>query len=495
MLSRSGLICLSGALRRYICSLPTSEPKAPFMRTEVPGPESKKLINEMETIHQATSVKFFADYEKSFGNYLVDADGNNLLDVYTQISSLPLGYNHPELIETARENRFLTCSVSRPALGGYPRTDFVQILKNSLGQVAPKGLGHVQAMLCGTSANENAIKTAFIHYQTRKRGGKLPSKEDMESCMNNEIPGSPNLCVLGFRGSFHGRSLGMLSITRSKAIHKVDIPALKWPVANFPRYLYPLDENKKYNEEQDKKCLEEVAKLIDEGKQKGNEVAALIVEPIQCEGGDHHASPAFFRGLQKVCENKGVYFIVDEVQTGGGICGTFWVHEQWGLPTPPDFVTFSKKLLTGGYYYKDSLRVNEPYRIYNTWMGEPTKLVLLEKIVQVIKRDQLVSKAKNVGNDLLAELKNLEKCYPHLLKNSRGLGTLCSFDMPNPTIRDKFLNTAINLGLHIGGCGDATIRFRPALIFQGKQLETTINLLESAFEKMKTFDIDFTDDF
>uniref|UniRef100_A0A915MFM8 4-aminobutyrate aminotransferase n=1 Tax=Meloidogyne javanica TaxID=6303 RepID=A0A915MFM8_MELJA len=254
--------------------------------------------------------------------------------------------------------------------------------------------------------------------------------------------------------------------------------ALKWPVANFPRYLYPLDENKKYNEEQDKKCLEEVAKLIDEG-----------------EGGDHHASPAFFRGLQKVCENKGIYFIVDEVQTGGGICGTFWVHEQWGLPTPPDFVTFSKKLLTGGYYYKDSLRVNEPYRIYNTWMGEPTKLVLLEKIVQVIKRDQLVQKAKNVGNDLLAELKNLEKCYPHLLKNSRGLGTLCSFDMPNPTIRDKFLNTAINLGLHIGGCGDSTIRFRPALIFEEKHLETTINLLESAFEKMKTFDIDFTDDF
>uniref|UniRef100_A0A915M1D8 Uncharacterized protein n=1 Tax=Meloidogyne javanica TaxID=6303 RepID=A0A915M1D8_MELJA len=181
-------------LRRYSCSIPTSEPKAPLMRTEVPGPESKKLINEMETIHQATSVKFFADYEKSFGNYLVDADGNNLLDVYTQISSLPLGYNHPELIETARENRFLV--VSRPALGGYPRTDFVQTLKNSLGQVAPKGLRHVQAMLCGTSANENAIKTAFIHYQTRKRGGKLPSKEDMESCMNNEIPGSPNLCVL-----------------------------------------------------------------------------------------------------------------------------------------------------------------------------------------------------------------------------------------------------------------------------------------------------------
>uniref|UniRef100_A0A1I8BCI3 Gamma-amino-N-butyrate transaminase n=1 Tax=Meloidogyne hapla TaxID=6305 RepID=A0A1I8BCI3_MELHA len=467
MQSRSGLICLNGALRRYLCSLPTSEPNAPLMRTEVPGPESKKLKEGMETIHQATSVKFFVDYEKSFGNYLVDADGNNLL----------------------------TCAVSRPALGGYPRTDFVQLLKNSLGEVAPKGLEHAQAMLCGTSANENAIKTAFIHYQTRKRGGKPPSQEDMDSCMKNEIPGTPNLSVLGFNGSFHGRSLGMLSITRSKAIHKVDIPAFKWPVANFPRYLYPLAENKKYNDEQDKNCLEDVGKLIDAGKQKGNEVAAVIVEPIQCEGGDHHASPTFFRGLQKICQEKGVYFIVDEVQTGGGICGTFWAHEQWELPTPPDFVTFSKKLLTGGYYYKNSLRVNEPYRIYNTWMGEPTKLVLLEKIVQIVKRDQLVNKAKNIGNSLLVELNKLEKRYPNMLKNSRGIGTLCSFDMPNPTIRDKFVDTAINLGLHIGGCGNSTIRFRPALIFEEKHLETTVNLLETAFEKMKPFDIQFSDDF
>ena len=82
-------------------------------------------------------------------------------------------------------------------MGGYPRTDFVQLLKNSLGQVAPKGLSHVQAMLCGTSSNENAIKTAFIHYQTCKRGGKPPSQEDMNSCMSNQLPGTPNLSVLG----------------------------------------------------------------------------------------------------------------------------------------------------------------------------------------------------------------------------------------------------------------------------------------------------------
>ncbi|KAF7637224.1 hypothetical protein Mgra_00003400 [Meloidogyne graminicola] len=299
MLSKKGIICLNQVFCRHLTSLPTVEPNAPIMHTPVPGPESKKLREQMETVHQATSVKFFANYEKSFGNYLVDADDNSLLDVYTQISSLPLGYNHPELIELAKETRFLTCSVSRPALGGYPRTDFVQSLKNSLGKVAPPGLVHVQAMLCGTSANENAIKTAFIHYQTRKRGGNIPTKEDMDSCMNNELPGTPNLSVLGFNGSFHGRSLGMLSLTRSKAIHKVDIPAFKWPSANFPRYLYPLEENKKYNDEQDKKCLDEVVELIEAGKREGTEVAAVIVEPIQCEGGDNHASPAFFSAVFK----------------------------------------------------------------------------------------------------------------------------------------------------------------------------------------------------
>lgn len=103
-------------------------------------------------------------------------------------------------------------------------------------------------------------------------------------------------------------------IFRSKAIHKVDIPAFNWPISNFPRYKYPLEKNEKYNKGQDDKCLNEVKHLIEQQKTKNCDVAALIVEPIQSEGGDFHASPNFFKGLQKICKDNGITFIVDEVK-------------------------------------------------------------------------------------------------------------------------------------------------------------------------------------
>ena len=469
---------------RYISSIATSEPNGPSVKTSIPGPKSKELIENMEKVHQTTSVKFFGDYEKSFGNYLVDADGNQLLDSFMQISSLPLGYNHPELVALANDPRLITSLVSRPALGAFPRTDFADLIRNSLTAVAPPGLKHVQTMLCGTSANENALKTAFIHYQHKKRGGRPPTQEDLDSSMKQQKPGTPDLSVLAFNGSFHGRSLAMLSVTRSKAIHKVDIPAFNWPISNFPRYLYPLEENTNYNKEQDEKCLDEVAHLIEQQKSKNCDVAAVIVEPIQSEGGDFHASPDFFKGLQKICKQNNIIFIVDEVQTGGGSSGTFWAHEQWNLPEAPDIVTFSKKALIGGYYYKDNLRINEPYRIYNTWMGEPTKLVILEKVIEIIKRDNLVDITKQVGDHLQNSLKQLESTHSKV-KNVRGMGTLCAFDMPDSASRDNLCQIALTNGLHIGGCGEVAVRFRPALIFHKKHVDLAIELLEKSLKQMK----------
>jgi 4-aminobutyrate aminotransferase / (S)-3-amino-2-methylpropionate transaminase len=151
-------------------------------------------------------------------------------------------------------------------------------------------------------------------------------------------------------GAFHGRTLGTLSTTHSKAIHKVDIPAFDWPIASFPRYKYPLEDNVAENEAEDRRCLAEVDELFDKYNKAGNFVAGVIIEPVQAEGGDHHASPQFFQGLQKLTKKHGAALIVDEVQTGGGVSGKFWCHENFDLPEPADLVTFSKKMLTGGYY-------------------------------------------------------------------------------------------------------------------------------------------------
>ena len=190
--------------------------------------------------------------------------------------------------------------------------------------------------------------------------------------------GSPDLSILSFGKAFHGRMFGSLSTTHSKAIHKIDslfcfyinlilVPSFNWPQAPFPALKYPLEENLGVNHREEENCLAVVEKTI---KEWHSPVAAVIVEPIQSEGGDNHASPSFFRGLRDLTKRLGVLLIVDEVQTGVGSTGTFWAHEKWGLAKgdEPDIVTFSKKFQAAGWYFHDDKLIpTKPYRQYNTW--------------------------------------------------------------------------------------------------------------------------------
>jgi len=126
-------------------------------------------------------------------------------------------------------------------------------------QVAPKGMNSLTTMMCGSCSNENAYKNMFMKYQRDKRGGTSNFTDlEKESCMINMPPGSPNLSILSFSGSFHGRTLGVLSTTHSKYVHKLDVPAFDWPMARFPVYKYPLHENLRENEQEDDRCLAEV---------------------------------------------------------------------------------------------------------------------------------------------------------------------------------------------------------------------------------------------
>lgn len=205
--------------------------------------------------------------------------------------------------------------------------------------------------MCGSCSNENAFKNMFIAYKQRERGDKGFTKEELSSTMVNKPPGSPNLSILSFEGAFHGRTLGCLAATHSKAIHKLDVPSFDWPIAKFPDYKYPLEENERENKEEDAKCLAQVEDLIVTYKKKGSPVAGIIIEPIQSEGGDNEASPEFFQKLQQIAKKHGAGLLIDEVQTGGGPTGKMWCHEHFNLPTPPDIVTFSKKMQLGGYFH------------------------------------------------------------------------------------------------------------------------------------------------
>ncbi|KAL9138342.1 MAG: hypothetical protein Q9175_000438 [Cornicularia normoerica] len=454
-----------------------NEPFKPHMRTAIPGPESKRAIEDLDKVFDTKNLNMMANYQNSFGNYIADLDGNVLLDVYAQIASIPIGYSNPTLLAATTSPEMASAIINRPALGNFPQHDWAAILRTGVLKVAPKGLDQVFTAMAGSDANELAYKAAFMWKRRQERGGADVefSAEEISTAMNNKSPGSPHMSILSFRSAFHGRLFGSLSTTRSKPIHKLDIPAFDWPQASFPHLQYPLAEHAIENAAEEARCLAETEDLI---KNFHNPVAAVVVEPVQSEGGDNHASSTFFKSLREITRRHDIMFIVDEVQTGVGATGKFWAHDHWNLVDPPDIVTFSKKAQTAGYYFANpDLRPNKPYRQFNTWMGDPARAILFRAIIQEIERLDLVESTAQVGEYLYSGLERLAERYPNEIQNLRGKGqgTFLAWDSPR---RDDFLKRAKGLGVNIGGSGERAVRLRPMLVFQKHHADILLEATE-----------------
>uniref|UniRef100_H2MZP0 4-aminobutyrate aminotransferase n=1 Tax=Oryzias latipes TaxID=8090 RepID=H2MZP0_ORYLA len=396
----------------------------PSMKTSVPGPRSQVTHTQ-----NVGAVNFFCNYDDSRGNYLVDVDGNRMLDLYTQISSIPIGYNHPALLKLMANPNNLSTFVNRPALGILPPENFPDKVTESLLSVAPSGMSRVQTMSCGSCSNENAFKSIFIWYRNKERGLSGPTAEDLSSCMLNQAPGCPDLSILSFTGAFHGRTMGCLATTHSKAIHKLDVPSLDWPIAPFPRLQYPLEEFSRENEQEEARCLEEVEDLIVKWRQKGKPVAGIVIEPIQSEGGDNHATADFFRKLRIIAQ--------------------------------------------------------KPYRIFNTWMGDPSKNLFLAEVLNVIRRENLLEEVARSGKALMNGLYELQAQYPGLLSRARGQGTFCAIDVRDAETRERITLQTRDKGVILGGCGEKSIRFRPALIFKEYHVHLFLNIFNDVLAQHK----------
>ncbi|OWF52736.1 4-aminobutyrate aminotransferase, mitochondrial-like [Mizuhopecten yessoensis] len=461
------------------------EPDEPSVQTEIPGPRSRELLKELDTIQNTKAVHFFVDYERSQGNYLTDVDGNVILDLYTQIASVPIGYNHPRLLDALMKKENRATFVNRPALGVYPPSDLSSRLKNALLSVAPPGLNQVMTMACGACSVEHSQKAMFIAYQRRQRGGKPPSIKELQSCLEGKPPGSPNLSVLSFKNGLHGRTMGALAVTHAKWALKLDFPVPDWPCASFPTLQYPLDQFVRENRAEEDRCLNEVKERIHAWEKRNCPVAGIIVEPIQSEGGDNHATPYFFQCLQDIAKECEIPLMIDEVQTGCGATGKFWAHEHWDLENAPDIVCFSKKMLTGGFYYKDHLRPEQGYRIFNTWLGDPSKLIFLEEVVNLIKEEGLLVQVQDTGSYLINGLYDMQNKYPGLLSRARGIGTFCSIDVKDADTRDKILHKLIQRGINLGPCGSVSIRFRPTLLLSRNHVDIFIDTFDSVIAELQ----------
>lgn len=468
----------------------SDEPKESLIISQsIPGPSSKKISQQIANFQEERAHQFVVDYEKSTGNWIVDVDGNVLLDMFAQIASIAIGYNHPRLLELAKTDEFIKATMNRPALGNFPPAKWAEWIESGLlaKDVRPKGLNHLFTAMCGSCANETAFKAVFMAYRARERGEDVNfTPEELDSCMRNQKPGAPDLSILSFTKAFHGRLFGSLSATRSKAVHKIDIPAFDWPVCPWPAVKYPLERFAAENAKAEQDTLNLVEQTILD-QRKSKPVAGLIVEPIASEGGDQHASSAFFQGLRELTKRLNVFMIVDEVQTAMAT-GSLWAHSKWNLPTAPDAVTFSKKLQAAGFYHNLNLKPSLPYRNFNTWLGDPTRALQAREILRVVREDHLLENTAKVGGYIYENLEKLSQSNDGNEKmfNLRGKdqGTFIAWDAETPEKRDEVIKRMRAKGVHLGGCGERAIRLRPMLVFQKHHADIFLENLSSVLKEI-----------
>lgn len=442
---------------------PVSPPRV--VKTELPGPLAREHMKLGAFDLQAGYRAVVVDDVRSQGVSLVDIDGNVFLDLFSSFALGALGYNHPAMVETARSDEFLRASIN-PTSTPFLTTDtwlrFMSELKNKW---APKGTQRVFCVDGGGEGIESAIKLAYMAHAAADRTGRgLPadplqlSAEEQERMLDNA--GSDSV-IITFRGAFHGRSLGALSATHSKVSHKADCPAFRWPMATFPANRWPLEQFVAENAAAEADSLAELAAIFAAHPGK---VAGLLVEAMQSEGGDRHASGAWFRGVQALCKQHGAAFILDEVQTGVAISGTMWMHEQFGLDGPPDLVAFGKKMQMGGCFATSPYVITQFGRMYQTRNGDRGRAMLATTTLRTIDELDLCGHVRREGAYFLEGIQALVRDYPALLSEARGCGFLLAFDLPTPQLRDQFLQHTLKQGVFASYTGSRSVRIRPHLV-------------------------------
>jgi 4-aminobutyrate aminotransferase/(S)-3-amino-2-methylpropionate transaminase len=433
--------------------------------------KSQKTICSISDNFDSRSSLFSINLNESQGNYCVDIDGNKYLDAFCQIASLALGYNHPEMQKFAESELISRHLSTRLALSAHVTEDYQELVMRAFLNIAPRGMGSFYPANCGTCSNEIAFKLSFMKHANDAKEMGLQS---MEQPMG----------ILSFKKAFHGRLLGSLSTTFTKSMTKVDMPAFDWPSAPIPQYKYPLENHVEYNRAQDNKVLREIELIIDNYHVK---ISAVIIEPIQSDGGDNYFSNYFGRQLRELTLSKNVHLIIDEVQTGYGVTGTMWAFEHWGLTTPPDFVTVSKKMTIGGIFTRPEFIPSDNTLMKSTYAGDTLRMAMLGKQNEITLRDRLVERTLETGAYLRKKLSKLEEKEDSLIKNVRGIGMLLAFSLENGEIRDKLIMMAREHNLLLGYSGVDSIRLRPSLLFGEKEADELVEILEDVLNKMKYF--------
>lgn len=403
------------------------------------------------------------DLQKSHGSIMVDAlSGKEYLDCYGYFATLPIGHNHPKMEDEGFRSSLMTAALSNPANSDVYSREFAAFIKTFRRIAVPDEFRHLFFIAGGALAVENAMKAAFDWKTQRNQAAGI------------DAPGDK---ILHFQDAFHGRSGYTLSVTNTDEVKIRDFPKFDWPRVSAPAIHFPIDTAAV--EAAEAQTVREIEAAF---AGDPNRIAAILIEPIQCEGGDKHFRPAFFRRLRALADAHNALLILDEVQTGLGVTGSMWAYQQLGIV--PDIVAFGKKtqicgiMSTGRIDEVETNVFRVSSRINSTWGGNLVDMVRCARYLEIIEEDDLVANAAEVGRLFLDRLSQLQKEYP-VMSNVRGRGLLVAFDMPDGATRHEFRRHCWEAGLATLPCGPRTVRFRPPLIFTEADVDRAMDMMRT----------------
>ena len=411
--------------------------------------------------------KIVFDDTRSRGSYLFNAASDSrLIDFYGFFGSLPVGYNHPHFADPAVQKELARAASIKVANSDVYSRGYAEFVE-TFSRVA--GLPPLERYLFiegGALAIENTLKAA-MDWKVRKNIAAGRGERGTE--------------ILHFQHAFHGRSGYTMSLTNTDP-RKTDLFAkFKWPRVTNPSIDFSLPEAELEADvtAREKKSEEEIRRFIDE---RGVDIAAIFIEPIQGEGGDNHFRREFLQKLREICDENEMLLIFDEVQTGLGTTGRTWCSQHFGVK--PDLMAFGKKVQVCGVMAGPRLDEVEdncfrlPSRLNSTWGGNYTDMVRSTHFLRIIEQENLVENARVVGEHFLKALQQLQSEQP-MLTAVRGRGLFIAFDLPDPKTRDEFWKGLFDRGLLVLKSGDRSIRFRPALDVTTEVVDEAMDLLRS----------------
>ena len=423
------------------------------------------------------------DLNKSHGSWLVDSrDEKEYLDLFSMFASLSVGYNHPYLLEN--KDRLMSSALNKPTNSDVYSMEMAAFV-DTMGRIAqPQYLPYAFYIEGGGLAVENALKTAF-DWKVRKNLSKGIKNKGSQ--------------IIHFKECFHGRTGYTMSLTDSPDPRKtLYFPKFDWPRIDNPKINFPLnDENLEDVINKENIALEQIKDAI---RNNPDDIAGLIIEPIQGEGGDNHFRCEFFKELRNLANEEEFLLIYDEVQTGVGITGNMWAHQSFtphscqcdceDASTAPDIISFGKKTQVCGIFASKRLDeveghvFHESSRLNSTWGGSLVDMVRFTIYLEIIEKENLVQNANDMGNHLSKCLNDLQANHPNIVSNVRNKGLFGAFDLNDGEQRDSLVGAILNEGAMMLGCGTKSIRFRPHLNITEQEMNDGFSMIDKAISNI-----------